>query len=204
MRRIVLASLSPRRKELLSLLGVPFEVLASNAEEDPENPPESPEQYVRSIARKKATETAKKVDDALVIGADTVVVVNGLILGKPKDPEDAVRMLKLLSGKVHKVFTGVAVLDVRGGTVVDSCEECVETQVRVRELSEDMIDAYVRTGEPLDKAGAYAIQGYGSVLIEGIVGDYFNVVGLPVQRLSVMLERFGIKPLSGFAEGRSG
>lgn len=204
MRRIVLASLSPRRKELLSLLGIPFEVLPSNADEDPGDAVESPEQHARIVARKKATEVAKKVDDALVIGADTVVVVNGLILGKPKDSEDAARMLKLLSGKVHKVFTGVVVLDVRGGTVVDSCEECVETQVRMRELSEGMIEAYVRTGEPLDKAGAYAIQGYGSVLIEGIVGDYFNVVGLPVQRLSVMLERFGIKPLSGFAEGRSG
>lgn len=202
MRRIVLASLSPRRKELLSLLGVPFEILASKTDEDPGDAPESPEQHVRIVARKKADEVAKRVDDALVIGADTIVFVDDRILGKPKDPNDAVRMLKLLSGKAHKVYTGVVVLDVHSGIVVDSCEECVETQVHVRELSEEMIEAYVRTGEPLDKAGAYAIQGYGSILIEGIVGDYFNVVGLPVHKLSVMLERFGVKPLSGL--GREG
>ena len=127
------------------------------------------------------------IDDGIVIGADTVVVINCLILGKPADEEDARKMLRLLSGRSHYVYTGLCIILRRGGKNAASLCDSVRTEVRFGKLTEEMIDAYIKTGEPMDKAGAYGIQERGSLLVEGIGGDYFNVVGLPIYRLSRML-----------------
>ena len=192
---IILASASPRREELLLLLGLRFRVLPSNFDESgvPQWPPE---QHVLESARGKADDVAARIPDGLVIGADTVVVVDRAILGKPQDAEDARRMLRLLSGRAHYVYSGLCVIERAGDRTIRSLADSVRTEVRFGELSDEIIDAYVRTGEPLDKAGAYGIQERGSVLVEGIAGDYFNVVGLPVYRLSRMLAEFGV-PIFG-------
>jgi len=191
-RRIILASASPRRVELLALVCPGFDVIPSTFDESGLAEDLSPTDHVAASAAGKARGVAASVKDGLVIGADTVVVIDEHMLGKPVDEEDAARMLRLLSGRVHQVYTGIHVVDVslderreRSGI------EC--TDVRVRKLTERMIERYVATGEPLDKAGAYAIQGRGSVLIEGISGCFFNVVGLPIYRLSLILEEFGME-----------
>ena len=190
MRRIILASGSPRRKELLSSLGLKFEVHKPNTDETPKKN-ESPSDLCRRLAIFKAIETLASFHDALVIAADTIVVIDNKILGKPKDRRDAVRMLKMLQGREHLVLTGVCVED------IDKVHSHVEsTLVKFRELSDDEINAYVMTGECNDKAGAYAVQGKGSLLIEKIEGDYFNVVGLPLCRLGIMLHEFGVNLLS--------
>jgi len=155
-----------------------------------------PEEHVLVSATAKASDVALRVRDAVVIGADTVVVVDDSILGKPGDEEDARRMLRLLSGRSHHVFTGLCVIRRMKGETVRSLRDCVRTEVRFGELTPEIIDAYIATGEPRDKAGAYGIQERGSVLVEGIAGDYFNVVGLPVYRLSRMLWEVGV-PLFG-------
>ena len=180
---VILASQSPRRRELLSLLDIVFSVQASDVEETLE-PGLSPEQQVAKLSRRKAEAVAHTAQD-VVIGADTVVVYGDKVLGKPESREQAVQMLQLLSGNTHRVMTGLTVL--RGDKVV-SCTEI--TEVTFRELSEKEIEAYVGTGEPMDKAGAYGIQGGGAKFVSGIRGDYFNVVGLPVCRLSQILETF--------------
>lgn len=184
MYEIVLASASPRRREILESLGINFRIAPSGADEDiPEGTP--PYLAVERLSLLKAADVAKDENkDALVLGADTVVVLDGEILGKPKDEEDAARMLAALSGREHSVLTGISVIrrsDAKGVSVYE------ETKVKFLELSEEQIRAYVKTGEPMDKAGAYAIQGKGSLLIEKIDGDYFNVVGLPVCRLARLL-----------------
>ncbi len=193
-RRIVLASASPRRKELLALICPDYEVIPSEFDESLMPDDLSPSEHVTKSASEKAREVAARVGEALVIGSDTVVAVDEHILGKPKDDADAARMLGMLSGRAHQVYTGVCVIDTRDGR-----EECASesTDVRFRALDDALIVRYVMTGEPSDKAGAYAIQGLGSVLIEGITGDYFNVVGLPVYRLGRILEDFGLEALSG-------
>lgn len=150
-----------------------------------------PAEHVVYSASVKAKELAAKYPESLVIGADTVVVVDDAILGKPTDAEDAARMLRMLGGRVHQVYTGIAVA--RDGMERSASES---TNVRFRPLTDDLISRYIATGEPMDKAGAYAIQGRGSVLIESIEGCYFNVVGLPIHRLSVVLQEFGVAPLS--------
>lgn len=187
---IILASQSPRRKEILSLLDVPFKIMVSEADETVEKglPPYF---IAESLSLKKAAAVAKDVtSDALVIGADTIVVSDGKILGKPTDEDDAYKMLSSLSGKWHEVISGVTVLHTKSA---ESKSFYVKTRVRFAELSDKEIRDYIATKEPCDKAGAYGIQGRGSKFIEEIEGDYFNVVGLPLQRLYQVLKKdFGL------------
>ncbi len=184
---LILASASPRRRELLTQLGLNFMVVTSDFEEDNslEMPPT---ELVLRQAREKSLAVAAKVDaNDVVIGADTVVVVDNEVYGKPRDTNDAIRMLASLSGREHCVITGVAVA--RNGQV---WTDRAVTRVRMAKLSDDKIKRYVATGEPMDKAGAYAIQGIGSILVEEIAGCYFNVVGLPLRILSELLHKAGI------------
>ncbi|MEC2076784.1 Maf family protein [Metabacillus fastidiosus] len=184
--RLILASGSPRRRELLENLRIPFSVVVSEIEEiiDPKL---SPAETVMSLALQKAEAVAENYQDAYVMGADTVVVLDDQILGKPKDEADAVNMLKKLSGKTHDVFTGVALVH---GTENHLFYE--RTKVTFWDLSEQEIYEYAATKEPLDKAGAYGIQGFGSLLVKEIHGDYFSVVGLPVARTVRELRAFGL------------
>lgn len=189
--RIILASGSPRRRALLRDLGLSFEVYKPDADES-HSPDENPESLCARLSRLKAEAGARKFPDCLVIAADTIVVIDGKILGKPSDREDAVKMLTALQGREHEVLTGLSVC--MNGRVLTHTEH---TRVKFRPLSEAEIRAYVSTGECDDKAGAYAVQGKGSLLVEGLQGDYFNVVGLPVCRLGIMLREFGINILAG-------
>ena len=186
--RIILASKSPRRRELLKNLGITdFEVIPAHGEERLVSGL-SPEDEVRSIALGKAREVAQACSgDDVVIAADTLVFLDGEPLGKPASRDDAFRMLRALSGRSHSVLTGVAVI--RGE---DELCECESTRVFFRDLSDDEIEKYVDSGEPMDKAGAYGIQGRGSVFVPRGEGDYFNVMGLPVARLYLMLRQMGI------------
>ena len=177
--RLVLASKSPRRAELLRAVGWEFETVAANIDET-RMESEDAVSYVRRLAQAKAEIVAKKVsNDALVLGADTVVVIDKEVLGQPRDDEEAYRMLKLLSGKWHEVLTGLAL--VRMGNPPRILVNHETTRVRFCEMSDDEINWYVSTGEPNGKAGAYAIQGRGALFIKEIRGDYFNVVGLPLR-----------------------
>jgi septum formation protein len=184
--RIVLASASPRRRELLERLGLAVEVRPAHVDETA-LPGEQPRAHVERLAREKAEAVAAAAADALVIGGDTVVVLDGEIVTKPADREEAVAMLLGLQGREHRVDTGVAVAAPGGRTAA----AVVSAEVRFRPFDRTMAEAYVGTGEPLDKAGAYGIQGYGSVLVEEIRGDYFAVMGLPVARLVRLLEELG-------------
>lgn len=191
MKKIILASGSPRRSEMLRNLDIDFTVIKSDADESIVNPHGIPVNvYVQELALLKATEVYGRVsaEDALIIGADTIVTVDGEILGKPADEADAFRMIRALSGRTHQVYTGICVVRSEDGySVCDS--EC--TDVTFSELSDDEIYEYIHTKEPYDKAGGYAIQGKGALLIEKISGDYFNVVGLPVRKLvKLMKEEF--------------
>lgn len=196
--RLILASASPRRKELLSLLGVPFTILPSSYEEPPApahtvNLPT----FVTDLARNKALAVAQQEPDAFVLGADTLVSLSleslGIPLGKPADAEDACRMLRILAGAAHTVHTGVALFrTLPDGSVTAPLCASVRTEVRFRPLSDDMIADYVATGEPLDKAGAYGAQGYAAPFIESFHGDFYNVVGLPLCEVGRMLERSGL------------
>lgn len=188
--RIILASNSPRRKELLTQLGVAFEVIPSKFEE--QVVPMTPSRLVEHFAHMKAKDVVSSLQaDALVIGSDTIVCFDE-VMGKPKSKEDAFSMLKKLSGKQHQVLSGLSIINTVTGESLTG-HEC--TKVKMKELSDAEITAYINTGEPMDKAGAYAIQGLGSLFVEGIEGDYFNVVGLPLFRLGNMLEHFGVKLL---------
>lgn len=193
---IVLASKSPRRKELLEQIGLrEFKVSAPNVDETVEAGL-SPAQMVEELSRRKADAAAKRAGpEDLIVAADTVVAVDGQVLGKPRDEGDAFRMLSLLSGREHRVCTGVTVL--QGGRAVTEHEE---TAVTFRALSDGEIWGYIATGEPMDKAGAYGIQGAGALLVSGIRGDYSNVVGLPVSRLGRMLKGFGLDLLAPKAQ----
>ena len=173
----ILASASPRRRELLTLAGIAFEVHAPDVDERPD-PVWTAAQAARALAERKAAAAAERFPGACVIAADTVVEIAGRLLGKPANAAGAARMLRLLSGREHRVVTGVCLRLGEARRVFSQ-----ETLVRFYPLGEDEIEAYVRTGEPMDKAGAYGIQGKGALLVEGITGDYFNVVGLPVARL---------------------
>ncbi|MFB3903024.1 MAG: nucleoside triphosphate pyrophosphatase [Acidobacteriota bacterium] len=188
-REIVLASASPRRRELLALLGVDFVAENSGIPEETD-PQESPAQSAVRLARLKAEAVAARFPESLILGADTVVVIGGEILGKPLDHQDASRMLRLLRGHWHFVITGLALLDPNRGR---SAVRFVETGVRMANYSDKEIEDYVSSGEPLDKAGAYAIQGLGGKLVAGIEGCYTNVVGLPVCEVAEMLREFGLK-----------
>ena len=184
MRPILLASGSPRRRELLTQAGIPFEVIPSDAEElTGSSLPLAA--LVEENARRKACSVSALRPGRIVLGADTLVCIGEHRLGKPKDRADAERMLRMLSGKSHRVVTGICLTD--GKRTVS---ESVSTLVRFRTLSEARISAYLDTGEYADKAGAYAIQGKGCVLVERLEGDFYNVVGLPVCRVSELLESF--------------
>jgi septum formation protein len=189
---IILASASPRRAALLQQIGLPFCLHPSRLDEDgawPETGGEAPETLACHLARAKAEEVAARLDRGLVIGADTVVVCEGILYGKPRDGGEAQRVLLRLAGRTHQVVTGVAVIEVRTGRAEVGASV---TAVRMRAFDEAEAAAYVATKEPLDKAGAYAIQGRGVLLVEGIEGDYSTVVGLPLPTLAVLLGRFGL------------
>ena len=185
---IVLASASPRRSELLSQVGIEFEVVPSNIPEEPLDG-ETPDEHVMRLSFEKASEVAGKVGTGKwVIGSDTVVIIDDEILGKPEDRADAISMLKKLSGREHKVITGYSIINSSSGKEI---KKAVETAVKFKTLAEDEIKGYVDSGEPMDKAGAYAIQGLGSFMVEGIIGSYSNVVGLPVCQIVADLEGVG-------------
>ena len=183
---LVLASASPRRRELLRNAHIPFEVEPADINEAP-LPNEPAQAYAERLAREKAQAIARKHPNNPVLGADTVVVVDNQILGKPADPADPARMLHLLSGRTHQVITGVCVVINRHQSVASET-----TSVTMSEISEDEIIAYISTGEPMDKAGAYAIQGIASRWIPRVEGDYSNVVGLPVALVYRMLQQAGV------------
>ena len=180
-RRLILASRSPRRRELLGLLRIPFCVCSADIDETID-PLVAPYDEVARLSKEKALAVSRTPED-IVLAADTIVVCDNRVLGKPHTQQEAVCMLKMLSGKTHQVMTGLTLLQ---GKTVKTVTEV--TDVTFRPLSESEIDAYVRTGEPMDKAGAYGIQGGGAVFVEKLVGDYYNVVGLPVCRLWMLLK----------------
>lgn len=189
--KIVLASQSPRRQDLLGQMGLEFTTRSPQIDEDAFQGRDARD-LVQTLSREKARWVAAQLPgDPIVIGADTVVVRDGTILGKPKDPAEARAMLASLSGRTHQVYTGVTVC--QGDKVVTQAEE---TQVTFRPLTQQEIACYVATGEPMDKAGAYGIQGLGGLLVAGIQGDYHNVVGLPVCRLGQILRDFGVDCLA--------
>lgn len=176
-KRLILASQSPRRRELLTLLEMPFSVVSPDGDETL-NDSLDPRGKIEELALRKAQSVFKDHNDSIVVGADTVVVVDGEIVGKPIDEDDAVRMLKVLSGREHQVITGVAILS-------DSHQEVfsITTEVKFFNLDDNIIESYVASKEPLDKAGSYGIQGRGSLFVESIVGDYYTVMGLPISQV---------------------
>ena len=186
---IILASNSPRRRELLAQIGIrDFQILSPDVDEAVESGL-SPARMVEALSLRKARAAAGRAGaDDLILAADTVVALDGRVLGKPRDQEEAFAMLSALSGREHRVYTGVTVLG--GGRAATEHEE---TAVAFRALSPEEIRDYIATGEPMDKAGAYGIQGVGALLVQGIRGDYCNVVGLPLFRLGRMLSGFGVK-----------
>lgn len=184
MKDIILASASPRRRELLQLAGVKFSVDVADADETLEDGI-LPENAVKELATKKARAVFEKHPDSVVIGADTVVSINGKILGKPKDYDEASKMLNELSGEVHCVFTGVCIISQEKEIVFSQ-----KTEVEFYPLTQSEIDAYINSGDCFDKAGGYGIQTNGCVLVKGINGDYFNVVGLPVAETVRALKEF--------------
>lgn len=185
--RIILASASPRRAELLRQIGVDFELAASQVEER-SHPDEAPPDYITRIARAKVIAVARQFEAGLVIGADTIVVLDGLLIGKPEDQSDAQRMLRQLSGRWHAVMTGVALYDVETHHEVADYDK---TLVKFAQLTDKEIDWYVNTGEPMDKAGAYGIQGLGGLFVDEIAGNYYNVVGLPIPLVYRLARRLG-------------
>lgn len=189
-RRLILASASPRRHEILLTAGIPHEIRAAHADET--LPPDiDPASAVEMLsARKASAALAEAGKDEIILAADTVVSLNGRILGKPADEADARQMLLALSGRTHAVYTGITVTD---GTVTVSAHE--KTVVRMREILPDEIDAYIASGDPLDKAGAYGIQSLAGIFVSGLDGDYFNVVGLPLCRTArILRDSFGFTP----------
>ena len=189
---IVLASASPRRAHLLRQIGLPFSIQPSALDEDGPDVPAgggSPEERASRLALAKAREVAPRVGRGLVVGADTMVVCEGATLGKPRDDEEALAFLLRLAGRTHRVVTGVAVVDAETGRAEVAAQVAA---VRMRPFGPAEAAAYVATGEPRDKAGAYAIQGRGALLVEAIEGDYFTVVGLPLTTLALLLGRFGL------------
>jgi len=188
MVQIILASASPRRAELLKRMGLKFIQRESTVIENAVKE-QSPEAFVKKLALLKAQEVASNFKKGIVIGADTVVVYKEQIMGKPRDLNEAVEMLQLLSGSIHRVISGVALVDAETGKFLVDSET---TKVYFRKLSKKEILKYVGTGEPMDKAGAYGIQGLGGILVKGIEGCYNNVVGLPLAKLFEMMKVFGV------------
>ena len=189
--KIILASASPRRREIMELVGLPFEIDTDDVDETIEHEAK-PSEYVKELSLRKALAVSKRHSSDIVIGADTIVSCDGSILGKPKDTDDAYRMLKMLSGRTHSVYTGVTIIypDSMAGIKRDTFH--VKTDVRMYDNDDDLLQGYSECGEPLDKAGAYAIQGKGAILVEAINGDYYNVMGLPVAELYRRLRSAGV------------
>jgi septum formation protein len=191
--KLVLASASPRRQELIAILGLPVKIIPSRVQEDtPDH--WSPSQIVEGLSKRKADAVKDKLSEStdfssIVVGSDTIVVLNGKVMGKPRDASEAEQMLQELAGEVHEVYTGITCIRISDAKTVTSHRV---TKVRMRNLSSTQISRYVSTGESMDMAGAYGIQGIGSLLIESIDGCYFNVVGLPLSLLAVILEQFDI------------
>jgi septum formation protein len=185
--RVILASASPRRRDLLTMIGIAHEVLPADVDET-YPPGEAPRAHAERLAREKAAVLAARAPEAVVIAADTIVVVDGDVLGKPRDTHDAARMLRRLAGRSHTVFTAVAVA--RGARMASGVEE---VQVTFRPLDDATIASYVATSEPMDKAGAYGIQGFGAAIVERIDGDYFAVMGLAIGRMLVLLRSLGVR-----------
>jgi len=190
-REIILASSSPRRAELLEQIGLRFRIFCSDVDETPP-PGLNPSQLVELLAERKAAGIAGQLGEGIVLGADTVVVWQGQLLGKPLHEEEAVRMLSKLQGSAHEVYTGLALIEAGSGRRLVDHEKTV---VYFRSLGENEIRRYAATGEPLDKAGAYAVQGLAAIFIHRLEGCYSNVVGLPLSRLALMLREFGYEVL---------
>lgn len=188
MRKIILASASPRRKEILRKTGLNFSICTSDYKEDI-NLSLKPRALAKFLSRKKAEAVAHKYKNAIIIAADTFIVFKNRLLGKPHTDKEAEKMLNMLNGKAHSVITGFTIMDTASKKILS---RSVETKVYFKKLGRKEINAYVRSKEPLDKAGAYAIQGLGSVFIERIDGDFLNVVGLPLRALTESLKKFGI------------
>jgi septum formation protein len=189
LKSIILASGSPRRKELLERLNIDFDIIVSDLDEDSIEQ-SKPDDFVEKLAYEKAKSVSMLINkDSLVIGCDTVVVYNNEILGKPKNNEQAISFLKKLSGSNHQVYSGIAIIDTKSNNKYLSHEI---TDVYMKELSNDEIAYYIQTGEPFDKAGAYGIQGIGSLFIEKISGDYYNVMGLPLNKLYKGFNELGV------------
>lgn len=188
-KEIVLASGSPRRKELLSSLGLNFKIIKSDYDENIENKEFSNELIIH-LAEEKVKDVAIKVKKpSIIIGADTVVIIDNQILGKPVDEADAFNMLKKLSGRTHKVVTAISIFD---NSINKIYSEAVTSEVTFKNLSDKEIKNYIKTGEPMDKAGSYGIQAYGALFVKSINGCYFNIVGLSIFKLSEMLKEFGV------------
>jgi septum formation protein len=190
--KFILASASPRRRELLAGIGASFDVIPSYIPEVLAEG-EAPEEYVARLSREKANAVAQKNPDRWIIAADTTVLIGGRLLEKPVDRADAARMLTTIAGRTHIVYTGVTLQNLAASHLET---RVAESEVRMLPLSTEEIDWYVATGEPLDKAGAYAVQGIGAMFIESIHGSYSNVVGLPLATLYQMLRRAGLDPLT--------
>jgi len=188
MKKIILASASPRRREILSLTGLKFRVAPGDYEEDMDSGQE-PHKLARSLSLEKARSVAGKHRNALIIAADTFIVFRGRLLGKPHTAAEARRMLKMLNGREHSVLTGFTIMDTESG---QKLSRSVETRVWFRKLGMKELEAYIKSKEPLDKAGAYAIQGLGAAIVKKIEGDFFNVVGLPLSELVEGLKKFGV------------
>jgi septum formation protein len=188
MRKIILASASPRRKEILRKTGLNFSICTSDYKEDI-NLSLKPRALAKFLSRKKAETVAYKYKNAIIIAADTFIVFKNRLLGKPHTDKEAEKMLNMLNGKAHSVITGFTIMDTASKKILS---RSVETKVYFKKLGRKEINAYVRSKEPLDKAGAYAIQGLGSVFIERVDGDFLNVVGLPLRALTESLKKFGI------------
>lgn len=192
MKKVILASSSPRRATLLSQIGLKFKIVPSNYTEDM-TLRLSPKELVKKLSLGKTMAVARHHKNSIIIGADTFIVFRGKVLGKPKNPNDARRMLRMLSGKTNSVITGYSIIDTGTNKILS---RAVETKIKMRKFSDKEINAYIRTKEPLDKAGAYAVQGIGGNLIEKIDGDFFGVIGLPLFEIIGDLRKFGVRVLS--------
>lgn len=188
-KELILASASPRRRDLLTQIGCRFSVIPSDAAEDNDRPLAPEALTIQHAAAKAGDIAARYCGPQLVLGADTVVALDGVIFGKPADKADAARMLTALSGQTHEVVTGVVLIDCQNGT---TWQEAVKTRVTFHRMTNEEIEAYIASGEPMDKAGAYAIQGRGAVFVKQIEGCYANVVGLPVSTVYKILQKAGV------------
>ena len=186
---IILASLSPRRRELLKGLGLDVKVVGSNVDEDMFKDNKNPLTHVLRLSLEKAKNVSEK-EKGVIIGADTIVFLDGEIIGKPKDEEDAKVILRRISGRVHTVYTGFTIIDNR--TPIKTYQRAVSSEVKIKELTPEEIEWYVSTGEPMDKAGAYAVQGLGAFMVEWIKGSWTNVVGLPLTEVVQALKEMGV------------